>query len=150
MMNFIYKFKKFMYNRYGFDELSKALFKIYILVLIINLFIKLNVIFYIEILIIIFILFRYFSKNISRREKENKLFLSVKNKLLRPLNTIKRNIKDKNNVYKKCHKCKMVLKLPLPNKRGFKTVKCPECKHRNKYLILKKEKIEIIRNKKGK
>ena len=149
-MNFIYKFKKFMYNRYGSDELSKSLFKVYVLLVLINLFIKINIIFYIELLLILTVLFRYFSKNITRREKENKLFFKIKKILLKPFKLVKINIQDKNNVYKKCHKCKTILKLPLPHKIGFKKVKCPECEYKNKFLILKKEKIKIIRNKKGK
>ncbi len=147
-MNFIYKFKNFMYGRYGSDELSKLLFKIYILLIIINLFLRLNIIFYIELLIGIIILLRYFSKNINRREKENILFLKAKKNILKPFKNISRNIKDKNNVYKRCPKCKTTLKLPLPNKRGFKKVTCPECNHKNKFLILKKQKIKIIKPKK--
>lgn len=148
MINFIYKFKNFMLNRYGSDELSKFLFKIYILLVLINLFVRVNVIFYIELLIMIIILLRYFSKKINKREKENILFLKLKKLMLKPFKNISRNLKDKDNVYKKCHKCKTILKLPLPHKIGFKKVKCPECNYRNKFLILKKEKIKIIRNKK--
>lgn len=149
MMNFIYKFKNFMYGRYGSDELSKFLFMIYIVLVLINIFARLNVIFYIELLIGMIILLRYFSKGIKRREKENILFLKVKRNLLRPFKNISRNLKDKDNVYKRCPKCKTTLKLPLPSKRGFKKVTCPECNHKNKFLILKKQKIEIIKNKKG-
>ncbi len=147
MMNFIYKLKKFMYDRYGSDEFSKFLFTIYILLVLINLFIRLNILFYIELLLMIIILLRYFSKNINRREKENILFLKIKKSMIKPFKNIIRNLKDKNNVYKKCHKCKTILKLPLPSKRGFKKVKCPECNYKNKFLIIKKEKIKIIRKK---
>lgn len=149
MINFIYKFKNFMLNRYGSDELSKFLFKIYILLVLINLFIRVNILFYIELLIMIIILLRYFSKNIKRREKENILFLKIKKLTLKPFKNIFRNLKDKDNVYKKCRKCKTVLKLPLPSKIGFKIVKCPECNYRNKFLVLRKQKIKIIRKKKG-
>lgn len=149
MVNFIYKFKKFMYNRYGSDELSKALFYLYILLVLINLFVRFNIIFYIELILMIIILLRYFSKNISKREKENIIFLKSKTFILKPFKNIIRNLKDKNNVYKKCRKCKTVLKLPLPSKIGFKIVKCPECNYRNKFLVLRKQKIKIIRKKKG-
>ena len=39
-MKFINKLQKFMYGRYGIDELYKFLFYFYILLLILNLFIK--------------------------------------------------------------------------------------------------------------
>ena len=138
-MNFIYKFRNFMYGRYGTDELSKFLFKIYVLLLIINLFVRSNIIFYIELFILLIILLRYFSKNIYRRGKENKIFLNIKNKILFSY--------KEDKVYRRCHKCKTRLKLPLPSKIGLKKVKCPECGHRNRFLILRKQRIDIIRNK---
>ena len=90
------------------------------------------------------------SKNIYGRSKENVFFIRIKKKVLKPFNNIKRNYKDKDHVYKKCHYCKTTLKLPLPSKRGFKKVKCPDCKKRNKFLILRKMKVELIKTKKSK
>ena len=135
-MNFIYKFRNFMNGRYGTDELNSFIFKIYVLLLIVNIFIKSNIIFYIELFLLLIILLRYFSKNIYRRGRENRAFLNIKNKLI---------FKD-DKIYRRCHKCKIKLKLPLPSKIGIKKVKCPECGHRNKFIILRKEKIDIIRN----
>lgn len=135
-MNFIYKFRNFMNGRYGTDELNSFIFKIYVLLLIINIFIKSNIIFYIELFLLLIILLRYFSKNIYRRGRENRAFLNIKNKLI---------FKD-DKIYRRCHKCKIKLKLPLPSKIGIKKVKCPECGHRNKFIILRREKIDIIRN----
>ncbi len=135
-MNFIYKFRNFMNGRYGTDELNSFIFKIYVLLLIVNIFIKSNIIFYIELFLLLIILLRYFSKNIYRRGRENRAFLNIKNKLI---------FKD-DKIYRRCHKCKIKLKLPLPSKIGIKKVKCPECGHRNKFIILRREKIDIIRN----
>ena len=64
------------------------------------------------------------------------------------INNLKRNIKDKDHIYKKCSKCKTTLKLPVPYERGIKHTKCPKCKKRISFLVLKKQKIEIIKNKK--
>ena len=114
------------------------MFKIYVLILIINLFVRLNIIFYIELFILLIILLRYFSKNIYRRGEENKIFLNIKNKVL--------FYNKEDNVYKRCHKCKIKLKLPLPSKIGIKKVKCPECGYKNRFLILRKERIEVIKN----
>ena len=52
------------------------------------------------------------------------------------------------NIYKRCHHCSRVLRLPKQEKKGFKHVKCPDCHKRNTFLILKSEKIEIIKKKK--
>jgi len=145
-MNLLNKIQKFMYGRYGIDDLYKFLFRLYILIIIIDIFIDMKYLSIIELLIVFIMFYRVFSKNILKRNKENKEYLKIKNKLLRPFINIKRNISDKDNVYKKCHKCKTILKLPIPYKRGIKYTKCPKCNYRNRMFILKKQKIEIIRN----
>lgn len=146
-MKFLNKIQQFMYGRYGFDELSKFLFKIYIVLFIINLFLKNYILNVIELLMVVIIIYRFLSKNIYKRSGENVKFRKLSKKLFAPFLNIKRNFKDKDHVYKKCHYCKTTLKLPLPNKRGFKKVKCTNCKKKNKFLILKKIKVEIIKNK---
>lgn len=149
-MKFLNKLQQFMYGRYGLDDLGKFLFKIYFILLIINIFVKSYVLTIIEFIIVVIVLYRFISKDIYKRSNENVKFRKIKKKLLKPFLNIKRNFKDKDHVYKKCHHCKTTLKLPLPNKRGIKKVKCTNCKKRNKFLIFKKVKIELIRDKKRK
>ena len=149
-MKFLNKLQQFMYGRYGFDDLGKFLFKIYFILLIINILVKSYVLTIIEFIIVVIVLYRFISKDIYKRSNENVKFRKIKKKLLKPFLNIKRNFKDKDHVYKKCHYCKTTLKLPLPNKRGIKKVKCTNCKKRNKFLILKKVKVELIRDKKAK
>ena len=73
----------------------------------------------------------------------------MKKAISRPFLNIKKNIQDKDHIYKKCHKCKTTLKLPLPSKKGIKHAKCPHCGNRVTLLTLKYQKIEIIKNNKG-
>lgn len=136
-----------MYGRYGPDDLYQFLFKIYIFLIIINLFINNKILLLIELLIIFIMFYRFFSKNIYKRNNENQKYLKLKKKILKPFINIKRNIKDKDHIYKKCPKCKTVLKLPVPTERGIKHAKCPNCKRRVTLVALKKLKVEIIRNK---
>lgn len=137
-----------MYGRYGPDDLYAFLFKIDIILLIINLFIRNKIIDIILLLLICFMSYRFFSKKVSKRTKENQKFLKMKKKIMKPFSNIKRNFKDKDHIYKKCHKCKTILRLPLPSKRGFKSAKCPNCGKTVKIFTLKKENIEIITDKK--
>ena len=146
-MKYIYKIQKFMYGRYGPDELYKFLFKLYICLFLIGLFIRNYLFTIIELLILIIIFFRFFSKNIYARNRENQKFLNVKKTLSRPFINIKRNIQDKDHIYKKCHQCKRTLKLPLPFQRGIKITKCPHCGKRMRILAFKYQKVEIIRKK---
>lgn len=142
------RINKFMYGRYGIDDLYKFNFVLYIILLFLNIFLKSRIISTLELIIVLLMFYRCFSKKIYKRSNENQLYLKVKKSLLKPFNNIRRNIKDNDHVYKKCHHCKTILKLPLPYKRGIKHSKCPSCKKRNTFIVLKKQKIEIIRNKK--
>ena len=145
-MKFIDKFRKFMYGRYGIDDLYNFLFYFYIFLCIINLFIKSTIILIIEFLIFVLMFYRVFSKKINIRKKENKIYINIKSKVIKPFINIKRNLKDKQHIYVKCFKCKTTLKLPLPTKIGIKHAKCPKCKKRLTFLALKREKIEIIKD----
>ena len=147
-MKLLEKLQKFMYGRYGrIDDLYKFLFLLYIILLIINLFLNNIIITIIELLLVIIMFYRLFSKKIYKRSNENQKYLKLKNKLLKPFKNIRRNITDKNYIYKKCPKCKTILKLPVPTKKGIKHAKCPTCKKKLRVLALKKLKIELIRDK---
>lgn len=143
-MKYIEKFQKFMKGRYGPDELYNFLFKLYIALVILNLFLNSIILFVIELLLIVFIFYRFFSKKIYVRSNENQRYLKLKKTLTSIFKTNKN--KDKNHIYKKCYKCKTILKLPLPSKRGFKKAKCPKCGKRIRFFTFKQDKIEIIRN----
>lgn len=145
-MNFINKIHKFMSGRYGLDDLSNSFFILYFIILIVNIFFNNIWLSLIELILIFIILFRHLSKNIYQRSKENRQYLKFKKKILKHFTNLKRNIKDKDHIYKKCHKCHSTLKLPIPYERGIKHTKCPKCQNRLTFLVLRKEKIEIIRN----
>ena len=143
-VNFIYKLQRFMYGRYGVDDLYRFMVKLYLLLFLINIFINNRVLSIVELFIFFVIFFRFLSKDISSRRKENDIFLKIKNILLKPFTNLKRNIKDKNHIYKKCYKCRTTLKLPLPNKRGIKHAKCPGCGRKVTLFAFKKQKVEVI------
>ena len=147
-MNIIYKISKFMYSRYGIDKLSKFILQILFILFLANILIRTYILTILELILLLIIVLRTLSKNIYQRNKENQVYIKIKSKILKPFKNLKRNIKDKEHIYKKCHKCKKTLKLPLPDKRGIQHVKCPNCKKRISFLTLKKYKVEIIKNKK--
>lgn len=147
-MKYINKIQKFMMGRYGVDDLYKFLLRLYLILFLLDIFINSKVLTIIELLIVIIMFYRFFSKNIYTRQKENKEYLKLKKKVLKPFKNIKRNFKDKDYyVYKKCKKCKSTLKLPLPEKRGIQYTRCPKCKEKIKFICLRKEKVEFIKNK---
>lgn len=137
-----------LYGRNGIDELGLFTIWIYIIISIINLVTNSFIGDLSALLLVVLILFRMLSKNFTARQKENNIFKKITNFIFKPFENLKRNIKDKEHVYKKCPKCKTVLKLPLPSKKGIQKAKCPKCKKSLTLFTFKEEKIEIITNRK--
>lgn len=130
----------FMYGRNGIDQLYHFLFWTIIILSVINLFAREWVLTVIELLILIYTLFRVFSKNVYRRQKENQLYLTCVGKIKGFFSKIKRKIASayaltqnkwrdrKTHVYKRCPKCKNILR--LPRVKGKHTAACPCCENR--------------------
>ncbi len=143
---------KTLFN-YLVDSLNKFLLVLLIIIVILSIFISNFFIDLSKFIIIGIIIFRMVSKNKIQRNKENKMFLKIKSTILKPFNSIIRNFKDrKKYVYKKCSKCKTILKLPLPNKIGINHAKCPNCHNRVTLFTLRKKhpekiKVEVIKKK---
>ena len=141
-MKFGDRYIKFMKDRYGIDELYKFLLLICFVLLVINTFISNNVIRLFEVLLIVIIFYRYMSKNIKLRKKENDKYLEIKDKIIKLFDYNKEKYKDRNtHMYKKCPKCKQRIRLPL--KKGKHTVKCPNCGNRFDVTCYKDEKIKV-------
>lgn len=149
MEKFIYKLYKFMYGRYGIDELYKLGLVLCIIISIINIFIGIRILTGIELILLVIIIYRSMSKNIVRRRYENKKYLEFKNYIKNKFILIKRKWNDRNtHIYKKCSKCGKMLRLPL--KKGIHNCKCPVCGNKFKVKCRRNEKIkvEVLKNKK--
>jgi len=130
------------------DNLNRFLLIICLIFFIISFFVK-N--FFVDItkvslLVIVFLRIIYHNKEIVN--KQNNFYLKIRNTLLKPFNVMIKNISDKDHVYKKCRKCKTILKLPLPSKRGIKHSKCPNCGKRVSFVTFKQIKVEVIKKRK--
>jgi len=130
------------------DNLNRFLLVIFLILLIISFFVRNFFIDISKVIVLVLVILRIVDKNKNRKEKQNKIYLSIRDKLLKPFDIIIKNINDKEHVYKRCRKCKTILRLPLPDKRGFKHSKCPNCGKRIGFLTFKQIKVEVI--KKGK
>lgn len=141
-MKFGDRYIKFMKDRYGVDELYKFLLLICFVLIVINTFISNNIIRLFEVLLIVIIFYRYMSKNIKLRKKENDKYLEIKDKIIKLFDYNKKKCKDRNtHMYKKCPKCKQKIRLPL--KKGKHTVKCPNCGNKFDVACHKDEKIKV-------
>ena len=127
MNGFKDKFARFMYGRYGMDQLSRNLSLICLVLLVITMFSRSNVLYAIALAGIIYTYFRVFSRNISKISKENEKYLSFHYKVVGKINRIKYIIKD-NKTHKifKCPSCSQ--KIRVPRGKGRISIKCPKCR----------------------
>ena len=124
------RFQRFMYGRYGADELSKVLMGGVLVCLILQIFTKgwadtvLNILAW---GILIYSYFRMFSKNHTRRWTENQKYLAIKNRIVGDINRKKGYAAQKktHHIYK-CPGCGQ--KIRIPKGKGRIEVTCPKCK----------------------
>ncbi len=115
-----------MYGRYGADEFYKFLTVIFYVLFAINIFLRSYILSVVTLLVFGYAAFRVFSKNIYRRREENQKYLKIKKAFTGVFVLMKNKWRDrKTHVYKKCGKCRAVLR--LPKSKGRHTVKCPKC-----------------------
>ena len=131
------------------DNLNRLIFILWLISFILAIFIRNFWIDLIPIVLAIIFLFRLLSKNKYKREKENNTYLNIKKFLFKPFTVLSKNLKDKNNIYRRCSKCKTILKLPLPYQSGIQHAKCPKCGKRKTFYTFRKVKVEIIKKKKN-
>ena len=127
VLNFRDKIIRFMYGRYGKDELEVFLTVVFYIVFVLGLFIRSYIMPIIMAVLLSVIIFRSFSRNIERRRDENNVYLKIRNPI-KNFFVLRRNIiRDrKTHIYKKCPHCRAVLRLPRAEK-GTHRVKCPKC-----------------------
>lgn len=122
--------RKFMYGRYGSDQLNIALLVLAIAISLINsllavlfrtsfVYIRiLNPILYLLMMALLgFGVFRMLSRNIYARQKENRLFRQLWTR-----------VSDRKNRYFRCPKCKQLVR--VPRGRGKINITCPKCGER--------------------
>lgn len=135
MSNFQNRLISFMYGRCGADSLYGALLTASILLAIINIFADSLVLSLVGTVLLVYAVFRCFSKNRAARAKENAVWLKVWTPVKRSIGSMGMRIKDiRTRRYRRCPSCKSTLRLPI--KRGKHYVKCPKCRAEFQVRIL--------------
>lgn len=119
---------RFMWGRYGGDQLNRFLFILYFVIWILSLFFRQavwGVVFALILWTVLgWMLFRMLSRNIAARQAENRWYLHQVTRL-----------KDiRRYRYRRCPHCRGMLRLPI--KRGRRTVTCNRCRHQFKAFFL--------------
>ena len=138
--NILYNlYNKALNGRNGIDDLVKFQFIILIVLTILDIFVDSYIVGLLQLITMITIGYRFMSKNLYKRVKENQIYNNIRYGIISPFKNIIRRIKDRKHLYKKCS-CGTTIKTPLPKKRGIKHTTCLNCGKRNRIIALRKKK----------
>ena len=121
------KFQNFMSGRYGVDDFSKALLYATLALCLVSLFTRNRMLNLLLTAGLVFIYYRMFSKNYSRRYQENLWYLRQKDKVMhffRRQNSLAQQRKT-HRIYT-CPQCRQ--KIRIPKGHGKVQITCPQCK----------------------
>ena len=128
-MRFRERIARFMYGRYGGDNLNNFLLIAVAILMVVNIFVNSLVMYVVYMVLWCWTFFRMLSRNVYKRRAENEKFMKLWKPIKNELKLMKNKHRDrKTHVYKKCPKCKAVLR--LPKQKVKHTVKCPKCSER--------------------
>ena len=136
-MGFRYKLAQFFNGRYityGIDFLSKVIAIVCIIISVINILLHSYILSSLQLGLFVLLFFRLFSRNILKRQAENRKALNILSKVKGNFAFNKRKRADRDtHIYKKCPHCSVILR--LPKTKGEHTVKCPQCKNNFKVKV---------------
>ena len=117
---------RFMYGRNGVDQLGLTSLWTAIVLDVVNLFIKNKtayaILSSIALVITAWVVFRLFSKDLSKRRAENAAYM---NKVVYPLRQALSRSRDKEHKYFTCPNCRTVCR--VPRGKGRIVITCPKC-----------------------
>ena len=120
------KMQSFMYNRYGFDELSQFLFKLALAGIVAGLFICPGFFSALTMALYLIIMLRACSKNRSKRQRELARYYRLVTPVRTWISLQKRKFSErKTHRYYKCGQCKTSLR--VPKGKGKIKIRCPKC-----------------------
>lgn len=117
--------QRFMYGRYGTDQLNLALLVLYLVLYLVSALFRLEILYWLSLAVLFLLLFRTLSRNAARRRAENVKFLQVAGPVMRWWRFQRTVHRDKEHRYFKCPNCGQQLR--VPRGKGKITVTCRSC-----------------------
>ena len=120
-VNFANSIQRFMMGRYGHDRLNVALLIVGVILTVISMFARSKLVVLVTTMLsyvmLILALYRCFSRSTYKRYNENRRFLLLLDRL-----------KDRNNRYYACPKCRQTVR--GPRGKGKIAITCPKCREK--------------------
>lgn len=118
--------QRFMYGRYGPDDLSRFLSIFALILCIVSIFTKWTILNSLALVLLVFCIFRIVSRNVAKRGRENLAFLRIKGNFGQYFIRIRTRLRQrKTHRFYKCPSCKQELR--VPKGKGRISIHCPKC-----------------------
>ena len=124
--------RRMMMGRYGNDQLGNFLFVIYLLFFVLQLIFRGSLVGLVSLVIGYFVIllyfFRFFSRNIFKRQLENQKFMQVWNSVKNFFRFWKMRWQERSGTKAlyRCPKCHQVIR--VPKGKGKIAITCPKCR----------------------
>lgn len=120
------KFRTFMIGRYGYDEFYRFLNIVWLIFLVLSLF-RIPFTTWISLAVLIYMYFRVFSKNFSKRYAENEAYKNLIGRFMKSGRINKQRFEDRKDYrYFKCPGCGQTVR--VPKGKGHIKITCPKCR----------------------
>ena len=121
------KFQRFMTGRNGADELTRLCMTVTLLLLIVSMFTRWGILYWIALALMIYSYWRMFSKNIPKRYAENQKYRNLCYRVVVKKDQFKKRWSQrKTHRFYKCPQCKQTVR--VPKGRGKICITCPKCR----------------------
>lgn len=121
------RLQRFMMGRYGADQLSKLYLGIAVVCMVVSLFSRWNLFYLVGLLLLIYVYYRMFSRNISKMYAQNQKFLNLRYRAVAKWNNRKKEHAQR-QIYRfyTCPGCKQ--RVRVPRGKGRIQITCPKCR----------------------
>lgn len=119
------KLMRFLYGRYGNDLFNSFLVGLALALAIMNIFVNSSWIFYLSYGLMLYSLFRSFSRNYQKRRQELNQFLKISLPIREWLRMVGLQLKNRDFRYYRCRQCRQLTR--VPKGRGKIVITCPRC-----------------------
>ena len=122
---------RFMYGRNGMDQLNLVLMWVVLILDVVTMLVQRNhaavsmVLYWLSMAGWVYVLFRMFSKNLSKRRGENQKFVNWVWRMKSSRAGARERHADKDHKYFTCKNCKTICRVPVG--KGKIIITCPKC-----------------------
>ena len=121
------KFYQFMSGRNGVDDLARMHSWMVLVLLLLGIFTRLGIFSLLALVLIVYMYFRVFSRNTSKRYEEKQKYLNFKYNRTVSWNRFKKHLAQRKDYrFYKCPMCKQEVRVPKGH--GKIEITCPKCR----------------------